>query len=258
MKNDRKIPLILSVVALSILIGLILCVKINPLWFKKMDSAIYTTFTWPQNQIITMIVRYFAKLATIGPTLGLAFFFAIYVWQKNYHLLALWNVFNIFAVSGAGYILKNVIARTRPDVWQVETRTSYSFPSGHSLLAFAFFLSVILSLSVLWDRRKVRRIALILTGYPLLIACTRIYLRVHYPSDILAGFALSALVVFLSYAGCISFIPSVFQVKSNPRKKQHPLFTKKQKIILVLLSLVFVIILTRVIYELGVYSHFFG
>lgn len=258
MIDYRKKSLILSVVALSILIGLTLCVKISPVWFKEIDTAVYTKLELPNSQIMTTIVGYFAKLATIGPTLGMTCLFALYLWKKNYHLLGIWNVFNIFAVSGAGYILKKVIARTRPDVWQLETRTSYSFPSGHSLLSLALFLSIILSLSVIWDRRTVKRVSLVLVSYPLFIACTRIYLRVHYPSDILAGFALSTLVVLLSYVVGVSFLPAIFQTNRIPVKKQRPLFTRKQKVILVLLFLAFSVILSSVVYELNNYCHIFG
>src|SRR5699024_5617780 len=109
-------------------------------------------------------------------------------------------------VSFFGYILKKLIARIRPAVSQLEIRTSYSFPSGHSLLSFALFLTIILSLSIIWSRQDTRRVAWYLISYPLLIAATRLYLRVHYPSDILAGFSLSAVVVLLSYVVCFSFI----------------------------------------------------
>ena len=159
MSDYQQKALKLSIVPLCLLIGLILCVKINPPWFETLDLAVYTKIDLPNFPQLTTIVRLFAKLATIGPTLCFAFLFAFYIWKKNYHLLAIWNICNIFAVSFFGYILKKLIARIRPAVSQLEIRTSYSFPSGHSLLSFALFLTIILSLSIIWSRQDTRRVA---------------------------------------------------------------------------------------------------
>lgn len=258
MSDDQQKALKLSIVPLCLLIGLILCVKINPPWFETLDLAVYTKIDLPNFPLLTTIVRLFAKLATIGPTLCFAFLFAFYIWKKNYHLLAIWNICNIFAVSFFGYILKKLVARTRPAVSQLEIRTSYSFPSGHSLLSFALFLTIILSLSIIWSRQDTRRVAWYLISYPLLIAATRLYLRVHYPSDILAGFSLSAVVVLLSYVVCFSFISTDSLLKARQLEKKRPLFSKKQKVFLGLLVLLLAVILSCVAYELTVFYHVQG
>jgi undecaprenyl-diphosphatase len=81
------------------------------------------------------------------------------------------------------WALKHVFARPRPE------NTSFSFPSGHSTAAAAFFGAVIYlsgSLSPPW-RRTVR----ILSGVMIvLVGLARVILRAHWPSDVLAGFAL--------------------------------------------------------------------
>lgn len=258
MSDYQQKALKLSIVPLCLLIGLILCVKINPPWFETLDLTVYTKINLPNFPQLTAIVRLFAKLATIGPTLCFAFLFAFYIWKKNYHLLAIWNICNIFAVSFFGYIIKKLIARIRPAVSQLEIRTSYSFPSGHSLLSFALFLTIILSLSIIWSRQDTRRVAWYLISYPLLIAATRLYLRVHYPSDILAGFSLSAVVVLLSYVICFSFISTDSILKTRQLEKKKTLFSKKQKVVLGLLVLLLAVILSGVAYELNVFYHAHG
>lgn len=140
----------------------------------------------------------------------------------------------------------------------MEIRTSYSFPSGHSLLSFALFLTIILSLSIIWSRQDTRRVAWYLISHPLLIAATRLYLRVHYPSDILAGFSLSAVVVLLSYVVCFSFISTDSILKTRQLEKKKTLFSKNQKVVLGLLVLLLAVIITSVAYELNVFYHAHG
>jgi len=82
--------------------------------------------------------------------------------------------------------LKNLLARARPDIL-AEPLTTYSLPSGHSSASFAFFLA----LGILAGRRygpRGRLAWLVIAALPaVLIALSRVYLGVHWPTDILAG-----------------------------------------------------------------------
>jgi membrane-associated phospholipid phosphatase len=87
-------------------------------------------------------------------------------------------------------ILKFLFERTRPDLWQqLIVETSYSFPSGHAMGSAA------LALAVMYMCRNGRfRWAAIILGsfYILIIGLSRLYLGVHYPTDVLAGWLVSA------------------------------------------------------------------
>ena len=97
--------------------------------------------------------------------------------------------------------LKHGFARARPDVLS-EPLSSFSFPSGHSSAAFAFFLV----LGVLAGRGQSARLRLawlVVASLPALaIALSRVYLGVHWPSDIIAGALLASAVCGLSLALC--------------------------------------------------------
>ena len=97
----------------------------------------------------------------------------------------------------ANSALKTFFARSRPDVL-LEPLSSFSFPSGHSSAAFAFFLL----LGVLVGRGQPPRMRLtwiLLASFPAAaIAGSRIYLGVHWPSDIIAGAILAACICALS------------------------------------------------------------
>ena len=82
-------------------------------------------------------------------------------------------------------LIKNLVARTRPfDVnttvkLLVEKPRDYSFPSGHTAASFASVTALYLA-----KEKKLWKIALVLA---VLIALSRLYLYVHYPTDILGG-----------------------------------------------------------------------
>lgn len=88
-------------------------------------------------------------------------------------------------------MLKLWYERARPDVTQLVTATGYSFPSGHTMNATAF-LGFIAYVTITEDRISLHKKLLIIfiaSFVVLSISVSRIYLGVHYPSDILAGWA---------------------------------------------------------------------
>lgn len=104
-----------------------------------------------------------------------------------------------FALSMAGAVLimtltKYVLARDRPDLFPDPTlwvETSPSFPSGHATGSFALFLTVLL---IVQRKRPRWGWAVIVLGglFALGVTFSRLYLQVHYPSDVLAAWALGA------------------------------------------------------------------
>lgn len=111
-------------------------------------------------------------------------------------------------VGGAAVLnvlLKAVFARARPDVLlALITEDGFSFPSGHAMGATAFALAIVaLAYCLQWPRR--RTVVLIAVGYALLIGLSRIYLGVHYPSDVIAGICVSVgwgVLVYVLFRHC--------------------------------------------------------
>ena len=95
-------------------------------------------------------------------------------------------------VSMVGSVLLNVaakhaFARIRPDLWpSIAPETTYSFPSGHAMGSITLATVAIL---LAWNTRWRWRVAIPAAGFAVMVAMSRIYLGVHYPSDILAGWA---------------------------------------------------------------------
>jgi membrane-associated phospholipid phosphatase len=117
------------------------------------------------------------------------------------------NYMKIVAVTmtGGGIldgVLKDTFRRTRPEAFFIPRPTTYSFPSGHALISLCFYglLAGIISLQwrKQWQRVLTWALAVLAIGT---IGFSRIYLGVHWPSDVLAGY-LSALM----WMGAVRFV----------------------------------------------------
>jgi undecaprenyl-diphosphatase len=102
-------------------------------------------------------------------------------------------VFFVIATLGAEVIdqaLKFWFQRPRPEVFFGPQPLNYSFPSGHALVSFCFYLALAeILMDDRWPRARklaVWTLAVLLTG---LIGLSRVYLGVHYPTDVLGGYA---------------------------------------------------------------------
>jgi undecaprenyl-diphosphatase len=123
----------------------------------------------------------------------------------------------IFAVGttlGAAVInqsMKYTFARARPEVL-AEPLTTYSMPSGHASASFALFMT----LAVLAGRGQPVRLRLtwlLLGGIPALaIAMSRVYLGVHWPTDVLAGMLLA----FFTCAASLAFVQNKKSLEALP------------------------------------------
>jgi membrane-associated phospholipid phosphatase len=80
---------------------------------------------------------------------------------------------------------KNYFARTRPDLWvSLMPETTYSFPSGHAMGSITLAFAMIL---LCWPTRSRWLVVFGALVFVILVGISRVYLGVHYPSDILAG-----------------------------------------------------------------------
>ncbi len=128
----------------------------------------------------------------------------------------------VAASLGAGILtsaVKNFIDRPRPEVvTQLIQVSGFSYPSGHSLAAASLYLTV--AILVCRHLQKIgHQIAILMmtAAIILLVGTSRIYLGVHYPSDVVSGILLGTAWALL-LAGCFSFIlaPKSLAADNNP------------------------------------------
>ena len=120
-------------------------------------------------------------------------------------------VSNLVLIALLNNILKLIVRRARPTGFRLVEETGYSFPSGHSMVSMAFYGYLIYLIYKNVKNKKLRWT--LMTGFGILIfiiGMSRIYLGVHYTSDVFAGFlfSLGYLVVYIKFTD-----PIVFQKK---------------------------------------------
>jgi len=107
-----------------------------------------------------------------------------------------------FGIAVAGSAVLNIVAkhhfaRLRPDLWlPLAPETTYSFPSGHAMASTTLGMALII---LCWPTRWRWPITVASLVFVLLVGASRVYLGVHYPSDILAGWSASIAWVFGMY-----------------------------------------------------------
>lgn len=99
---------------------------------------------------------------------------------------------NLGIVTILNQIIKFIMQRPRPTEFRIIEETGYSFPSGHSMVSLAFYGYLIYLIYKYVNNKHLKRtLIIILSVLICIIGVSRIYLGVHYTSDVLGGFLIS-------------------------------------------------------------------
>ena len=160
---------------------------------KQFDATIRGAIHNHATPLLTTVMRVFSFLGSVG---WVTFFGVLVVGVCLYFKLRRMAAFLAIAVIGAGtldYVLKLTFHRPRPLAFFGTSPSSFSFPSGHALGSFCFYgiLAAVLSERTVGRKSKflIWLAAALLVG---MIGLSRIYLGVHYPSDVIAGYLAGA------------------------------------------------------------------
>ena len=108
---------------------------------------------------------------------------------------------NLFVITILNQILKYILQRPRPTEFRIIEETGYSFPSGHSMVSMAFYGYIIYLIYRYVKNKYVKWSSIVFLSVLICsIGVSRIYLGVHYTSDVLGGFliSMSYLILFIS------------------------------------------------------------
>lgn len=137
--------------------------------------------------------------------------FAKLKWRRA----ALWLTVAMVGSLVLDLTLKYIYHRTRPTAYFGMAPHSYSFPSGHAMCSFCFY-GVLAGLLSARTKPLVWRLLIWIAAAALVIAIglSRIYLGVHYPSDVVAGYLAAAV-----WVGTIIVLDHVRKLRKNSKKK---------------------------------------
>jgi undecaprenyl-diphosphatase len=172
--------------------GLSILISRNQL--KHFDVSIIQVIQGWENPVLTKIAELISRIGSSSVTIPLIIVVAIVLFVVLKHRKEL--ILLIGGMLGSSLLnelLKRLYHRARPDIHRIVQEQGFSFPSGHSMAAFTLYAILIF---ILWRHIPKRggRITLIVIGLSMIlcIGLSRIYLGVHYPSDVLGGYWVSA------------------------------------------------------------------
>lgn len=152
---------------------------------KYFDNYIINLFKY-KSDILTNVMKIITFLGSALSMILLTVLLIIVVKGKRNKILIL---INVIVTTLLNQLLKNVFQRGRP-IDSIIEESGYSFPSGHSMVSMAFYGFLIYLVYKSNIKYKSLIIGL-LSVLIFLIGISRIYLGVHYPTDVIGGFTLS-------------------------------------------------------------------
>ena len=162
---------------------------------SNFDNAISLFFSVHNNVIFTNIFKAISFICSpkFMIVLNVLLFIFIIV-KKKYKLLII--VLSSISSVIINNLVKIIVRRERPDYLRMVMEKSYSFPSGHAMISVLFFGSIIYLVNK-YNLKYKKLITFSLSTFVLLVGISRIYLGVHYLTDVVGGYLLGFIVLFL-------------------------------------------------------------
>ncbi|MBD7970702.1 phosphatase PAP2 family protein [Paenibacillus gallinarum] len=157
-------------------------IRIQELLFPSETSSYYALL--PLMRVITSFGSFHYSLMV---ALAFACYYIIY---RSRYLEGSIVLLSFLGMWGINALSKYIVRRERPDLDFLISVSGYSFPSGHAMVAAGFYGSLLLIAVYSLKQKKGDPMLLTMIGITVifLLGFSRIYLGVHYPSDVLTGF----------------------------------------------------------------------
>lgn len=194
-KNNSKLPYIIT----ALITGTIVIIGINVFdeltenlkdkYLVNYDARISDAVMSYRSPLLT---EYFIFITNFGDTWGYVVAFVVctllFYWKfKNWKYVSELSVVMILALS-SDLILKKIINRTRPDIEHLVKVDTASYPSGHAMISMAFYGFLIYLIYNFKISRPLKVFLIAFCAFLILnIGFSRIYLGVHFPSDVAGG-----------------------------------------------------------------------
>ena len=159
--------------------------------YKLVSTFLISDFATP-------IAKFITNFGGAIILIGLAFMLLIFIKNKK---IGVSIISNLAIITVLNQLLKRIVQRPRPTEFRIVEESGYSFPSGHSMVSMAFYGYLIYLIYKHVKNKYLKWISIILLSILICsIGISRIYLGVHYTSDVLGGFfiSISYLIIYIS------------------------------------------------------------
>ena len=198
--KDKRTYLTKGSFALLLFVILGYVVKFYPEQLVTLDSSVQTAIRGDLPETLTLIFRGITRLIDLPIVISWAIILIAIFYLKKWKTESLLVAGNLGLAGILIVSLKHLYQRPRPDILHLVEEKGFSFPSGHSLAVTLLIGSLII---ILGQRVKNTTTKLALQGllglYLVSVLVSRVYLGVHYPSDVLASLSLGLGILFIEF-----------------------------------------------------------
>lgn len=151
----------------------------------EFDSVVYNFLVNNRNEALNNFFKIITQFGSALVLIIITILCVIFIRDKKYKILVPANLLTIAIIN---IVLKNFFLRPRPNELRLIEETGYSFPSWHAMASTAFYGLLIYIAHGKIENKILRNTICIMLGLLiLLISVSRIYVGVHYTSDVIAG-----------------------------------------------------------------------
>lgn len=167
--------------------------------FQAFDLKIISCIQSLENESLTKFYKMITIIADTYQSAIITILLVALLYIKKYYREALFLTVTMSACGFAMPLLKNIFSRERPNFYRLIEISGYSFPSGHTTSATTMYLTLaIILISIKKELNKYFVFSIAVLGI-VIIGSSRIYLGVHYPTDVMAGICLGISIVSTVY-----------------------------------------------------------
>lgn len=183
---------------LFMIIGYI--VKFYPEMLVSFDQPIQTAIRGDLPETLTLLFRAITHLIDIPVIISWVLIVAFVFYRKQWKMESYLMLGNLTLAGILIVTFKNIYQRPRPEILHLVEEKGFSFPSGHSLAVTIMVGTLIVIFSQRIKNTTWRKVVQILLSlYIVSVLVSRIYLGVHYPSDVIASLCVGLGVLFMEF-----------------------------------------------------------
>ena len=198
--KDKQTYLTKGSFALLLFVILGYIVKFYPDMLIGFDQPIQTAIRGDLPDFLTILFRTITHLIDIPVIITWVLIVAFIFYRKQWKLESYLMLGNLTLAGILIVTFKNIYQRPRPEILHLVEEKDFSFPSGHSLAVTIMVGTLIVIFSQrIKDQLWKRIVQILLEFYLLSVLVSRVYLGVHYPSDVLASLCVGLGVLFIEF-----------------------------------------------------------